>query len=359
MGLRSYAQTRTSTSAGISFIAALLCQRNDESVYLTICYNCQRETIWVSHVIDDTGAPRVALNCVGTDVRNLESDQLIDGRFQIQAKIGEGGQGVVYRVFDLNRNRLCALKLLCADDGDEDSRARFRREGRLGENLRHANLVEVFESDKRWRGQLYLVMELLEGMVPLAELWAELDWPRFLAIVTQVAAALDYLAGYDLVHRDVSPSNVLVDRADKVKVIDLGLAREAGSGITRSSMVDVMGSPGYLPPEQLERPKCVEPASDQWALAAIVYEALTGIPPHFDDADHEDGVEMSALQRLADAVPMSQPCLLNETVGEALDSAVLRALATDPTKRFSCCRDFVDEVVRSSSPEVRLQRAGG
>ena len=283
---------------------------------------------------------------MATNARNLEANQLIDGRFRIEAKIGDGSQGVVYRVLDLNLRRTCALKILCAEKGDEDSRARFRREGRLGENLRHPNLVEVFESDKLWRNHPYLVMEVLENMAPLASCWSEVDWPRLLEIVAQVAKALDYLAEYELVHRDLSPSNILINAANDVKVIDLGLAREAGSGLTRSSMVDVMGSAGYLPPEQLERPKEVDPKSDQWALGAIVYQALTGIPPHFDDPNHEDGAEMSALQRLADGAPLRAPSEVNTSVDSRVEVAVLRALRATPTARFPSCLAFVDRLRR-------------
>ncbi len=294
---------------------------------------------------------------MGKDVRALADGEVIDGRFEVQARVGEGSQGVVYCVLDLGRRRTCALKLLCADEHDSDSRARFRREGRLGLNLRHQNLVEVFETDGLWRRTPYLVMQLLEEFTPLAERWSELDWPRFLAIAEQVASALDYLADYDLVHRDLSPWNILVGDSGAVKVIDLGLAREAGSGLTRSSMIDVMGSPGYLAPEQLERPKSVEPASDQWALASIVYEALTGIPPHFGGGDHEDGAEMSALQRLADGAPLRRPSELNSTVGPALDATVLRALSTATSERFPSSSLFVAALRRAPCAALRLLRS--
>ena len=222
-------------------------------------------------------------------------------------------------------------------------------------NLRHPNLVEVYEADGVWRRTPYLVMQLLNDMTPLAERWTELDWPRFLAIAKAVASALDYLAGFDLVHRDLSPWNVLVGNTGAVKVIDLGLAREAGSGLTRSSMVDVMGSPGYLPPEQLERAKAVGPASDQWALAAIVYEALTGIPPHFGDDEHEQGEEISALQRLADGATLRPPSNLNDTLGADLDAVLLQALASEPAQRFVTSCEFVAALALARTAGVELR----
>jgi len=190
------------------------------------------------------------------------------------------------------------------------------------------------------------VMELLEGMAPLCERWGGLDWPRFLAIVEQVASALDHLAEYDLVHRDLSPWNILVGNDGRAKLIDLGLAREAGSNLTRTSMPDVMGSPGYLPPEQLECAKGVGPRSDQWALAAIVYEVLTGIPPHFDDSKHEDGPEMSALQRIADGAALRRPSELNNAIEADLEDIVMRALAPAPAARFSSAREFISTLSR-------------
>jgi serine/threonine-protein kinase len=289
------------------------------------------------------------------DMRDLDPDALIDDRFRVRAKIGEGSQGAVYRVLDINLCRSCALKFLCAEDGDEDSQARFRREGRLGLNLRHLNLVEVYETDKLWLGHPYMVMELLEGMAPLAERWAELDWPKFLVVIEQVAAALDYLAEYDLVHRDLSPSNILVGERGEAKVIDLGLAHEAGSRLTRSSMIDVMGSPGYLAPEQLEHPKGVEPASDQWALAAIVYQGLTGVPPHFHGADDENGPELSALQRLAEGAPLRPPSELNSTISAELEAVVLKALATEPASRFVSACAFARAVALASFGGERLR----
>jgi serine/threonine-protein kinase len=292
---------------------------------------------------------------MGSEARELEEGELVDGRFQVQAKIGEGSQAAVYRVLDLKQRRLSALKMLDADPGDADSHARFQREGRLGMNLRHPNLVEVYEAEKRLRGVPYFVMELLEDMVPLRDRWGELDWAQFLAIVEQVASALDHLAEYDLVHRDLSPWNILVGSAGEVKVIDLGLAREAGSSLTRTSMVDVMGSPGYLPPEQLERAKGAGPRSDQWALAAIVYEALTGIPPHFDDSDDEDGPELAALQRLADGGPLRRPSERNDSVGAALEAVVMRALAVSPAMRFSAAREFIETLALAQPEGVQLR----
>jgi serine/threonine-protein kinase len=290
------------------------------------------------------------------DVRDLETGALIDGRFRIDGKIGEGGQGVVYRVLDLNTDRARAMKLLDAAPGDADSHARFQREGRLGLNLRHPNLVEVYETDKRLRGVPYFVMELLDGMLPLAQCWGQLDWPRFLVIVEQVASALDHLAEYDLVHRDLSPWNILVGVGDQVKVIDLGLAREAGSSLTRTSMVDVMGSPGYLPPEQLERAKGVEAQSDQWALAAIVYEAATGIPPYYDATEEDEG-DVGALQRMADGVPLRLPSELNVAFGPEFDRALFQALESRPGQRYRTSRDFVIAIKRAA-PRAKLGIVG-
>jgi serine/threonine-protein kinase len=100
-----------------------------------------------------------------------------------------------------------------------------------------------------------------------------------------------------------------------------------------------MGTAGYLPPEQIDA-RAVEPASDQWALAAIVYEALTGAPPLFD-GEHEDGPEMAALQQLADGTPITLPSELNQTVGPELTQVAMRGLALVPAERFPSSMAFV------------------
>jgi serine/threonine-protein kinase len=167
-----------------------------------------------------------------------------------------------------------------------------------------------------------------------------------------VAAVLDFLASYLLIHRDLSPSNILIDAAGRVKVIDLGLARDAESALTRSS-VGARGTPGYEAPEQLVRTKAAEPASDQWALAAIVYETLTGTAPYFDAADGADA-GLAALNRIADDAPLRSPRELNPSVGEALSNTVLRALARVPRKRFPTSKVFVEELGRSPARRVKL-----
>jgi serine/threonine-protein kinase len=279
--------------------------------------------------------------------RDLEPEAIVSGCYLVENLIGAGGQGTVYRVIDLRSKERRALKLL-AEGGDPE---RFQREARLGQNLRHANLVEVFDTEGQHRGRPYFVMELLEGFTPLGARWSMLDWKAFLVVAAEVASALDFLASYDLVHRDLSPRNILVGPGGRVKVIDLGLAREESSTLTRTS--NVLGTPGYLPPEQLS-PKDALPASDQWALGAIVYERLTGTAPYRGRDDDPAGFD--ALERLADGLPLAAPSDLNPTIGKYLNAVVLRALAANPRHRFPSATAFIHELSRARSFRLKLPR---
>jgi serine/threonine protein kinase len=279
---------------------------------------------------------------------DLSPDLIVAGRYLVESKLGAGSQGAVYRVWDLTEKRFRALKILLR--AGEESCERFRREARLGRNLRHPNLVEVFEAEGTHRGRPYFVMELLNGMASLRARWPELSWRHFLDLAAQVAAALDFLAGYSLVHRDLSPDNILIARRRRVKVIDLGLAREAESRLTNTGTGDVMGSPGYLPPEQLRATDAV-PKSDQWALGAIVYETLTRVPPfgHVDDDSR-----LAALERLADGEPLEPPQDLNPSISRDISAAVLCALALSPRERFPTSTEFISRLSSASSDGLSL-----
>jgi serine/threonine-protein kinase len=286
---------------------------------------------------------------------HLSRGDKIDHRYRVEAKLGEGSQGVIYRVEDLHFPKRAALKLLTAPKQDEGARQRFLREARLGMEVLHPHLVRVFEVGW-WDSRPYFTMELLERVRPLLEVWPRLDWMQFLAIAEQVASVLDHFAGRDLVHRDISPSNILIDPNGSVKVIDLGLVRSAESTITDTGGGVVMGSPGYTAPEIAALARDLGPKSDQWALAAIVYETLTGVPPHYDeDALERTAEDVRALQRLVDAIPVRPPIETNPTVHPTLNATVLKALAFDPKHRFDSSLAFISTL--SQSPHTNLQLA--
>jgi serine/threonine protein kinase len=292
----------------------------------------------------DAGELRQAL--IDFEVCSLSVDTVVDGRYVIKERLGVGGQGVVYRVQNRETEQQVALKLPLLATGDiRDARERFAREARLGQDVapKDARLVQVFDWGT-WRERPYFTMELLEGMEPLSTVSPLLMWPEHLHVWSEVAGALDTLAAHEVVHRDVTPSNIWVAaRGQRVKLADLGLARELKADLTASSIVQLFGTVGYVAPEQYEDPKAVEPTTDQWALAAHIYKILTGRLPYVDvDVDPFEA-EARLYERLGSdsTAELLAPHVVNPTVPLALSNAVMRALSRDPAARFATSSDFV------------------
>lgn len=288
------------------------------------------------------------------ELEDLPEGATIDGRYRVEAKLGGGRRSVIFRVVDRKTRQLCALKLLLSSSCIDEDVQRFQREAALGKTLEYLNLVRVYDSGT-WRNHLYLTMDLLEGMVPLVEAWPRLDWPAVLDMFEQVAKALDYLANRGIVHRDVSPSNVLIGSTGLVKLIDLGYAGVPESDLTADSKLSLVGSPGYVPPEQLEQPSAATPASDQWALGALAYQTLTGTAPYFpEDCSDIDRAAAEGLARLAERAPLQPPSALNASVSVELANVVMRALAHDPGERFASCVEFTFELRRANASALVL-----
>ena len=207
------------------------------------------------------------------------------GPYRVDAVLGRGGMGVVYRAFHEGLGRAVALKVLDSDadaDGDGMASSRFRREARCTLDLVHPNLVRVFDYGQS-AGMHYLAMELITGKSLLELIAGEAPFApaRVLAILRDVLGALECLHGAGVVHRDLKPSNVMIDDAGRARVLDLGLARarEQTSYTADGTMV---GSPRYLPPEMIVVGEA-DARSDLYQVGLIVHEMLTGTPAFADE----------------------------------------------------------------------------
>ena len=203
--------------------------------------------------------------------------------YQVEAMVGRGGMGVVYRVFDPALDRRVALKLIAPElASDESFRDRFLQESRAVAALEHPNVVPVYSAGQV-EDTLYLAMRYVEGK-DLRQLLADGPLPpeRAIAICAQVAAALDAAHERGLVHRDVKPSNILVEDGDRVYLGDFGLSRRlpATGSIPGSSL----GTIAYVAPEQI-RGEAVDGRADCYSLACVLYECLSGEPPFADRSD--------------------------------------------------------------------------
>jgi ABC-type branched-subunit amino acid transport system substrate-binding protein/DNA-binding beta-propeller fold protein YncE len=249
--------------------------------------------------------------------------------YQVESLVGRGGMGVVFRAIDLSLERPVALKLIAPDLAeDERFRARFLKEPRLAASLEHPNVIPIYDAGDE-DGQLYLAMRYVEG-TDLKSLLARegtLTPERALALLSQVAAALDAAHGRDLVHRDVKPANVLLDRDEHVYLTDFGISKKLGGASTDTG--HLVGSLDYLAPEQI-RGEAVDGRTDAYALACVLYECLAGAPPF------RRATEAETLW----AHIQEQPPSLDAQ--PALDSLLRRALAKRQGERPASCAELVN-----------------
>ncbi len=254
---------------------------------------------------------------------------------EIEALLGQGGMGVVYRARQRDLDRPVALKILRApsggDPGEEAAFAeRFTREARALARLDHPNIVRVYDFGRAGE-HYFLLMELVEGQHLRARMQAgRVPAPRALEIVAQISDALRYAHEAGIVHRDVKPENILVDDEGHVRIVDFGLAkitRTEESALRLTHTGQAMGTPQYMAPEQIERPLEVDHRADIYSLGVVIYELLTGELP---------------LGRFA-------PPSRKVAIDVRLDDVVLRSLEKEPELRYqkvSQVQSDLDEVRR-------------
>lgn len=256
--------------------------------------------------------------------------------YVLDAELGHGGMGVVYRANEPLLGRQVALKLIRTDVGDpEVMRQRFMIEARAGAAIDHPNVVQV-HSVGQVEDVLYIAMQLIEGQSLGDVLHTEVfvDPVRAVDIVCQIASVLAVAHDRGLVHRDVKPRNILLQTArgsEHAFLADFGLARfTALSGLTRSS--DSIGTPAYMAPEQVRNDQ-VDGRADIYALGCVLHHALTGEEPFPRALPHEIyGAHLHA------DPPLPSSC--NSSLGTDFDAVVLQALAKSPEDRFPSCDAF-------------------
>jgi serine/threonine-protein kinase len=267
-------------------------------------------------------------------------DQVIDGRYCVEAVIGEGGMGTVYRVRHASLGRLLALKALRADlTNDAEISARFIHEARIAASVSHPGLVQIVDFGTLPSGQPYLVMELLDGM-PLSAVLRRhgpLSPARAASITCKIADALAVLHAAQVVHRDLKPDNIQVrdaEGADEIKVVDFGLAKIiGGSRFTRQGVV--FGTPHYMSPEQASG-QSIDVRADVYALGVVLYEMLVGRVPF--EAETYMGVLTQHIY--LKPTPPSHRLLGVSGMGP-IERIVLRCLQKRPERRFQTMAELV------------------
>lgn len=217
----------------------------------------------------------------------IPEDRLVGktiGGCRLVRRLGAGALGVVYEAQHERLNRPVAIKMLSSKAGnDPDLVSRFQREARVAAKIQHPHVVGVHDCGHD-RGVHFLVMEYVTGttLAGLVEERGPLPWQEACGYLRQIATALDHLAQLDIIHRDIKPANILVTRAGEAKLADLGLAKQldpAAGELSLTMQGTAMGSPAYMPPEQVRDAKAAGPAADLYSLGATFYHLLAGVPP--------------------------------------------------------------------------------
>jgi serine/threonine-protein kinase len=251
--------------------------------------------------------------------------------YRIEELIGRGGMGIVYRAYDLRLKRTVALKLVTPELAlDERFRERFARETELAMSLEHPNVVPIHDAGEV-DGRLYLAMRLVAGtdLGQLLRAEGALAPSRALAICGQVASALDAAHAKGLVHRDVKPSNVLLDESEHVYLADFGLTRRLAEQGAEAGERRSLGTPAYLAPEQIEG-RAVDSRADVYSLGCLLFECLTGTTPY-----RRDSQLAVAWAHLEEDPPSASE--RNPGVPEAIDAVLRTAMAKEPEERYPTC----------------------
>lgn len=249
------------------------------------------------------------------------------GPYELRSLLGTGGMGEVYRAFDTSRGRMVALKLLRPDlAADPQYQERFRRESQIAARLQEPHVIPVHDFGAIG-GVLFIDMRLVDGgsLRDLLQARGPLDPSDAVAVVAQVASALDAAHAGGLVHRDVKPENVLVTADGFAYLVDFGIARSGGDPSLTGAGLPI-GSYLYMAPERFRGDR-VSAATDVYSLACLLYECLTGRPP-FDFP--EPAAVMSA--HVFSAAP--RPSIMRRGVSRAFDGVIARGMAKQPAARF-------------------------
>ncbi len=271
------------------------------------------------------------------------------GRYQIVSPLGEGGMAAVYKAYQPGMDRYVALKILPQQYArDAEFTGRFEQEAKVIAKLQHPHILPVHDYGKA-DDYTYIVMPIVETgtLADLLRGEKPMNLSRIRIIMTQLGDALDYAHSQNLIHRDVKPSNVLLDKRGNTLLTDFGIAKMVGGTKHFTQTGGIVGTPHYMSPEQGGGDP-LTPQSDIYSLGVVLYEMVTGRVPF--DAETPMAV---VIKHMTD--PLPPPSKLNPDTSPALESVILKAMAKKPDDRFDSAADMV-RAVRLAIPESAVVR---
>jgi serine/threonine-protein kinase len=282
---------------------------------------------------------------------SIEAGAQIDS-YRIEAPVARSGMASIFRAVDTRDNRVVALKIPHPDmEADPILFDRFQREAAIGEKLNHPMVMRVYGGEKRSR--IYMVMEWCDGRL-LRQILDEgkLSQDRAIRIAISVLEALEYIHRNGVVHRDLKPENIMVDAEDNVKLIDFGIAGDAGARrLTYANFTATLGTADYISPEQIKG-KRGDGRSDIYALGIILYEMLTGKQP-FSGSSPLEAMNDRLLNH------PTPPSVADPSISPQLQEVLYRALERDPKNRYASAHDFANDLMHldlvgvEDRPELR------
>jgi len=265
-------------------------------------------------------------------------DMVFGRRYRVTEKIGSGGMAEVYKAVDEVLGRTVAIKVLHSHySSDPAFVARFRQEAQAAANLSHPGIVNIYDWGQDGEAY-YIVMEYVHG-ADLKELVTKkgpVDPAKVAEYASQVCAALSVAHGYDIIHRDIKPHNIVLTPSGSIKVMDFGIARAGNTQMTQTG--SVLGTAHYVSPEQAQG-KELTASSDLYSLGVVLYELATGRVPF----DAETPVAVALKQVNEDPIPPRQ---INPSIPSGLEAIILRAMAKSPSERYFSAEEMRRDLSR-------------
>ncbi len=260
------------------------------------------------------------------------------GKYTSPEEIGRGGAGIVYKAWDEQHKRWVALKVI-RDSGRLEETTRFRREIEIARALHHPSIATVYEVT-HVRDKHLIAMQYIDGRT-VAGLKLPYKWAA--ELVLRISHAVQYAHSRNIVHRDIKPQNIMVDRTGKPYLMDFGLAKSTENASTITSVGVAMGTPSYMAPEQaIGRNSRVDRHSDIYSLGAVLYDLLTGQPPF------RGATPLDTLRRVADDA-LTPPRQIDPNIPAVLERIVLKCMQKDKHQRYAAARNLADDLERFTS----------